>query len=493
MSAYQHTDALAKCYAGPYDPKWGDLHSHTSHSDDESNPQGEPGEAFGYARNTAGMDFLAITDHVNAINPTEWQHCRDAAENHNDPDSFVAFCGFEIKPGHGHSCVFWTDGDIFTADSRGEFYGRLESHGESVAQINHPLSINNPWAPFPYDAAPDDHIALCEFNGDGGFLQLIAAYAGFLDAGWHLGPSLNGDYHQKGWGDAPKRTGLWVSKLSRPGVREAMVQRRSFSSPANGAWIRLIADGCWMGSVIGGVTSANVVVDVQLEAATPPLAVQSIHLIGRGNTDKGTFASCVGAACTYAAQVDVQPGDYVFAYARRSDGRELVSSPVWFRNDPTCTGECVPGAEQQQPCGNCGVQRRRCRGNCTWSDWQACEGQGECSPGESGIGACGFCGTTSRVSPDRGVPARVRMPSFGLAATGMRMAVAACRPEPAPADCIPRGTPFRPLRLIPSYSALSSSGVLCVHGAPLRQTHQHHLGARHASVILQFPDNGRKS
>lgn len=42
---------------------FGDTHSHTSYSDGT----GTPADAF-YARDTAHIDFLAITDHSNSLN-----------------------------------------------------------------------------------------------------------------------------------------------------------------------------------------------------------------------------------------------------------------------------------------------------------------------------------------------------------------------------------------------------------------------------------------
>ena len=47
-----------------------------------------------------------------------------------------------------------------------------------------------------------------------------------------------------------------------------------------------------------------------------------------------------------------------------------------------CTGCCPLGVLEERACGNCGQQRRFC-GECAWSEWTPCAGEGACNP-ESG-------------------------------------------------------------------------------------------------------------
>lgn len=59
--------------------------------------------------------------------------------------------------------------------------------------------------------------------------------------------------------------------------------------------------------------------------------------------------------------------------------------------------DCVVDSEEQQPCGNCGVQVRKCVVDCTWSDFGECTSEGVCYPGQVDTQTCGNCGTHTRV------------------------------------------------------------------------------------------------
>ncbi len=66
-----------------------------------------------------------------------------------------------------------------------------------------------------------------------------------------------------------------------------------------------------------------------------------------------------------------------------------------------CPGACSAGAEQTEPCGDCGMRTRSCTASCTWGAWGACTGEGACAPGTVEMGAaCGRCGTSQRTCQD---------------------------------------------------------------------------------------------
>ena len=83
-------------------PYFGLLHSHTSYWDGV----GTPDEAFDYARNTAKLDFFAVTDHNHAaapgndgvyLTPQLYQKTQQAAKSHTKSGTFVALCGQEFS------------------------------------------------------------------------------------------------------------------------------------------------------------------------------------------------------------------------------------------------------------------------------------------------------------------------------------------------------------------------------------------------------------
>ena len=70
--------------------------------------------------------------------------------------------------------------------------------------------------------------------------------------------------------------------------------------------------------------------------------------------------------------------------------------PYLQASDHTSCGECSPGQQQSQGCGNCGTKTRSCQGNGKWSGWSGCQGQGPCAPGQGQTEDCGDCGQHSR-------------------------------------------------------------------------------------------------
>lgn len=85
---------------------YGDLHGHTAFSDGAGTPQ----EALRHARDVAGVDFAALTEHGWQLEPQEWQHLREAAQEARRPGRFGALLAFEYDLG-GDRCVYFRDDD----------------------------------------------------------------------------------------------------------------------------------------------------------------------------------------------------------------------------------------------------------------------------------------------------------------------------------------------------------------------------------------------
>lgn len=59
--------------------------------------------------------------------------------------------------------------------------------------------------------------------------------------------------------------------------------------------------------------------------------------------------------------------------------------------------DCSAGQTQSEGCGNCGTRNRSCGGDCKWSGWESCGGEGACADGQTDEQTCGDCGTQTRV------------------------------------------------------------------------------------------------
>ncbi len=132
-------------FAAEYQIYWGDIHFHTSYSDDAyiiqddlGRTPGRPDAALLYASDVASLDFAALTDHAEHIelyrdregnlipdaagNPIdEWQDSIVQTAPEKAPAGMVVFLGFEYTktaedearnpvPGAGHKCVIFKNG-----------------------------------------------------------------------------------------------------------------------------------------------------------------------------------------------------------------------------------------------------------------------------------------------------------------------------------------------------------------------------------------------
>lgn len=326
------------CVQGTFQPYRGVLHSHTGYSDGT----GTPAEAFPYARDTAQLDFLAVTDHNEQLPipyPTiaKWVLCWQAANAANADGAFVAVCGLEYGSGYiftpgpestGHNNVFFTPDPfpMLQADFH-DFYHSLAACATCIGQYNHPGSDTEAnWNNFEYDAAADQKMNLFEFNGTDKAWELFFQA---LDRGWTVSPTNNQDNHSADWGmknDA--RSGLFMSALTRDGMKDAMLNRRSFQTLDQDATIKLMADGvCWMGSILSGYSSLS----VSIEATDPGSAdgFDTIELYGPGQTLILSHPCGGGQSCSMSHTLNVTAATYVVARANQSDGDYLVAAPVW--------------------------------------------------------------------------------------------------------------------------------------------------------------------
>lgn len=255
------------------------------------------------------------------IDEASWQETKRLADGANVDASFTAIRGFEwSSPTLGHVNVWfgqeWIDVALTGGTTTGEgiaqfahqvpglgpvvsgpldqafralptagtgmqgFYdwlttdpGRpvLGGGADAIAGFNHPGREPGRFGAFTYDQRLAERIVSLEvfnrgedylFEGvEDGFASPIAEC---LDAGWRVGLSGVSDEHGTDWGypDGKGRTGLWVTELTRAGVREAMEARRFFSTRLRGLRLDAAINGVRMGGTVG---HRNGTLDVQLD------------------------------------------------------------------------------------------------------------------------------------------------------------------------------------------------------------------------------------
>jgi hypothetical protein len=329
-------DAQTGCVEGDFDPYFGVFHAHTSYSDGELTPA----DAFAYARDVAGLDALVVTDHLEQlyfVNPRDrWGLCHEQADAAYDPGNYLTDCGFEYGSGFilpffqstGHNNVFFS-ADRFPMIQLDfhDFYASLVACPECVGQFNHPADDPTmTWNDWEYFPDVDERMSLYEFNGDG---DTWPVYFDALAAGWHVSPMWNQDNHSANWGTAnDRRSGFYMTDLTREALHEAMQAGRSFMTLDKNAAIRMMgAQTCWMGSQLKGYPTLPLDVETyDLDAAD---GFTAIEIYGPG-MELLESVDCAGqTTCAASFDFPVTASTYFVARAVQADGDVLVAAPIW--------------------------------------------------------------------------------------------------------------------------------------------------------------------
>lgn len=332
---------------GTYHAYFGNLHSHTSNSDGA----GTPSEAFAYARYTAGLDFLAVTDHLEQIGnipyiDPEWSDCMDDADAATVNGTFLGISGWEWgSPLHGHVNVFNTNDLItdaanlwYTTDLPA-FYNWVLTHAPAFAQFNHPgeeVYFTN-WNNFAYvSPALDNAFPLIEFQN---VQQATIYYEAALTQGWHFSPAWNQDNHSADWGTKNDgRTGIWATSLTRQALFEAINAGRTFATMDKNAKIWIDLSGTPMGSEVP--VQLSMPLHLYLSDANTESWI-SIQLF----TQNGVLADIGPHAGTLDTTFNISPANFnwIFVRALQADSNYLWSAPVFLTG--TITNIQFPSSE----------------------------------------------------------------------------------------------------------------------------------------------------
>lgn len=235
---------------------------------------------------------------------------------------------------------------------------------DALAGFNHPGREPGRFAAFAFDARLRDRLVSLElFNRDEDYLYegidkgRTSPLVQCLDAGWRPGLLGVTDEHGTDWGGPPEkgRAGLWVTELSRAGVRAAMADRRFFATRERGLRVDATLAGMRMGGVVphrAGMVEVALDVEGPSVPAGTPLVVQVLTSgtpVPRVTSEHAVVVPAADApAIRFAAPVDVADGDWVALRiidpAREADprapadlgGRTIAYPSPWYL-DPTAT------------------------------------------------------------------------------------------------------------------------------------------------------------
>ena len=249
---------------------WGDLHGHTGRSDGT----GAVEDYFLYARDTARLDVLALTDHdhfgprfLDEV-PAWQEEMREVTERFNTPGGLVTLHGYEWTSwihGHRHVLRFDSGGPILSSmdpatDTPAELWAALE--GEPAMTIAHhssgnPIPVNWTYTPDPLIEPVTEIVSVHGSSEARDAPQVVAGsrdgwfVRDQLDRGLRLGFIGSGDSHDGhpglphlsptyGWRPATARSGevpgtgglaaILAPSGDRASVMEALRERATYAT-----------------------------------------------------------------------------------------------------------------------------------------------------------------------------------------------------------------------------------------------------------------------
>lgn len=337
---------------------WADLHGHTNWSDGTGHPE----DYLLYARDVAGLDVIALTDHDHwgtpwfDASPERWQATRDLVAKYHEPGRFVTLLGFEWTSwdyGHRHVIYFDESGELLSSvDAQTETPAQLWDalRGRKAMTIAH-HSAGGP-VPVDWSFVPDPELEpVTEVSSVHGSSEAADAPRPIYDPvpgrwvrdqlarGFRLGFVGSSDSHDGHPGLAQLAAptsglaGILADERTRESVYGALRARRTFATSGPRIVLRTSLVGHRMGETISLVDLAKAeaagiepTLTVQVIAPAPIARVEVIH----GREVVQTLAGESRREILARWQVPpLDTGDFVYVRVVQEDGGAAWSSP-WF-------------------------------------------------------------------------------------------------------------------------------------------------------------------
>ena len=317
----------------------GEIHSHTAESDGEGTLE----EAYTYARDKAGFDFFAVTDHANKMTWEGYSAKQiPIADSFNVDGKFTALYGVEATwgtLGEGHINVIMPSRmycGIDTVYGLHEFYSVLSRDNGAVGMFNHSNLTHGKFEDFAnWSPVNDESMNLFEFQSVNAFNTYENYYAQALTMGWHLSPAHNEDTHNATWGTGNAfHTVVLAENLTRNGITEALHQGRTYITTDTTAELTFTVNGT---ATLGGtavISGETAKVHIELKTESPQ-GVSCIELIGNNGVTIAAFDTRQTSPVVWDVEIPVEND---FIYVRLNKGNvKLLSAPIYLEHTPVLT------------------------------------------------------------------------------------------------------------------------------------------------------------
>ncbi len=338
---------------GGYDVYYGHLHNHTDYSDGK----GTPWDAFNYARHEAGLDFMGVSDHVEALSKKEYNRTKQAASECTVNGEFVAFHGFEWSSvRYGHVTVVNSPDRIGSGAWLFASFLNLVNDvkkRDCIAFFNHPGEEDRFGTEFSHfkKGYSEKFVGMELWNGTKDFKAYYYTDGfykndggkGFFDEaierGWKIGAAGSEDNHSDNWGHRRDyRLAILSPKLTKADLYSALKQRRFFSTLDKNLSMSFKINGNEMGSFI---SDGNHDIRIELkdndgEAFTKVELLKNFVVVKTWNVNEKN------PVLTYSDNGNVN--DYYYVRCKQADGDEAISSPIYVTTSRNAVPK-VPVAE----------------------------------------------------------------------------------------------------------------------------------------------------
>ncbi len=340
---------------------WADLHGHSQLSDGTGTPE----DYFRYARDVAGLDVVALTDHDHwglrflDASPEPWQRIRAIVSRFHDPGRFVTLLGYEwtsLLHGHRHVLYFEDEGEVLSfLDPRYQTPAQLWEalRGQPALTFAHhsaggPIATNWSYRPDP-ELEPVTEIVSVHGSSEapdsprpiyrpvpGNFVRDV------LDDGVRFGFIGSGDSHDGHPGTAHLDSAyggglaaIWSDDLTREGIRAALKARRVYATNGARIFLETSLDGAPMGSLVEAqrvsvgsgpdAAPSEALLRIRVVAEAP---LERVDLVGPG----GITALPLDGPLEWSLERPIarlQPAGYHYVRVIQRDGGAAWSSPFY--------------------------------------------------------------------------------------------------------------------------------------------------------------------
>ena len=343
-------------YMGQFNLYWGDIHAHSSFSDG----LGTPEDLLAFARDTAGLDFSAVTDHDD-IGPylaeSEWAETGKAVSSFNEPGQFVTFLAYEYRSELADMVVYYPSGEgkVMCGKSREwnspeKLLPKLKSLGAMIIPHQHfgadwrgfdpeiyrVMEIYSQHGSAEYRGCPRQIPFLTRQLQKNSAGNQDATFQEILALGARLGVTAGSDSHSgrpglSNWTRVTRTyngglTAVFAGNKTREEIWKAIYSRHCYATSGPRIYLEFSLNGFPMGS--------------ELKAAKRSLKAYCIGAgaLARVEVIKNTRAVKIVEnplqECVFTMEdTPERDEDYYYVRVTQRDGEMAWSSPIWVGRD----------------------------------------------------------------------------------------------------------------------------------------------------------------